>query len=153
MITMTELKDFTGTVRNWWFGKKIEDMSDEELKKRIEQVMALDFKLDIRPIPYIGDREIVQYYTDELIGLCPMTGYPDIYKLTIRFYPCEKIPELKSLKMYLMNYLNVPISHEHLADKIYNDFNERIISEKTYLKLEVARRGGIDTTIEKGDKI
>ena len=136
----------------WWFSKRIEDFPLEELADRIKKVMALPLSDKIVVIPYVGGKEIVEYSTDELIGLCPATGYPDIYKLTIRYIPTDKLPELKSLKFYLMQYLEIPISHEHLAEKIYVDVRSKIQPEKIYVELIVARRGGIDTKVEVGRK-
>lgn len=141
------------SIKNWWFCKKIEDLPLSELSNRIKEVMELDLKNKIVIIPYVGDEEIVEYKTNELIALCPATGYPDIYTLSIKFIPNELIPELKSFKFYLMQYLDIPISHEHLASKIYDDFNSIINPKKLYLELQVARRGGIDTYIYKGEKI
>jgi len=139
-------------IKEWWFSKKIEDLPLSELSERIKEVMELKLR-EIVVIPYVGWREeIIEYRTDELIALCPATGYPDIYSLSIKFIPNTLIPELKSLKFYYMEYLNLPISHEHLADKIYNDFNESVNPKKLYLELKVARRGGIDTFIYKGEK-
>jgi len=43
----------------------------------------------------------------------------------------QKIPELKSLKFYYMDYISLPISHEHLADKIFNDV-KKCNRTKTY---------------------
>lgn len=137
----------------WWFSKRIEDFPPEELAERIRKVMALPLADKIVTIPYVGGPEIVEYATDELIGLCPATGYPDIYKLSIRYHPDQKLPELKSLKFYLMQYLEIPISHEHLANKIYDDFWDKVEPDDVYLVLTVARRGGIDTIVEVGSKI
>jgi len=140
-------------IKEWWFTKRIEDMPCEELEKRIKEVMSLNLSEKIVTIPYVGGDEIAEYKTDELIGLCPATSYPDYYKLTIRYIPDKLLPELKSFKFYLYQYFEIPISHEHLAEKIYQDFKEKVKPKKLYLKLVVARRGGIDTTIEKGEKI
>lgn len=137
-------------VKDWWYSKKINEFPLEELRERIKKVQEMDLSTMIVPIPYVGEEEIVEYKTDELIGLCPATGFPDIYTLTIKFVPKKLIPELKSFKMYLMQYLNLPISHEHLADKIYKDFEDKMKPRQLYLHLKVGRRGGIDTTIERG---
>jgi len=137
-------------IKTWWFSKKIEDFPREELMKRMKKVMDLDFKSKIVLLPYLGIEEIVEYKTNELIGLCPATGYPDFYTLSLKYIPDTLIPELKSYKFYLMSYLDIPISHEHLADKIYSDFKEVVKPKKLYLHLKVASRGGIITEITRG---
>jgi len=136
-------------IKNWWFSKKIEDMPKEELEKRIKEVMEIELPYKINPIPYVGVKdELVSYSTDELVALCPMTGYPDFYELVIEYIPDKTIPELKSLKFYLMQYKEIPVSHEHLASKIFNDFKKVVKPKALKIRLKVARRGGIDTWIE-----
>lgn len=133
---------------------KIEDMSSEELEKRIK--FGFNFKIPhkIKAIPYIGEKQqITEYAFDELIARCPMTELRDQYKVVIRFIANKNIPELKSLKFYFWDYeeLRVPISHEHLASKIYKEFKKIIKPKNLYLKLEVAGRGSLFTTITVGD--
>jgi len=104
-------------------------------------------------IPYVGKQEIVEYLYPELIAQCPVTFFPDIYNIKIRFVPNEIVPELKSLKFYFMDYYHLPISHEHIASKIYRDFNEQVKPRGLYIYLETNVRGGLITNIEIGDKI
>lgn len=135
----------------WDYKKVMEGMSDEELEKRIQEAMDLEFKNKIRPIPYVGKiDEIVEYNTEELIARCPITGYPDIYKLTIRYIPYKLIPELKSLKFYFMEYLELPISHEHIIVKIAKEFDKVVKPKSREFILEAAVRGGITTKITLG---
>lgn len=135
------------------FTKKIEDMSPEELAFRIETSMTIELDYKIVPIPYLGgEEEVVVYEYLELIGRCPATGYPDIYTIRIIFEPNYLIPELKSLKFYYLNYFNMPISHEHLAARIYKDFQKIVAPKKLRLELDVAVRGGIYTTVIVGDE-
>jgi 7-cyano-7-deazaguanine reductase len=132
----------------------MEGMNDKELSKRIQSVMNLEFDRKIRPIPYVGEvKEIVNYTTEELIARCPVTGYPDTYKLTIKFIPDKLIPELKSLKFYFMEYFDVPISHEHIIAKIAKDFDTAIKPLSRQFTLKVAVRGGIETEVQIGDNI
>jgi len=148
------------SIYDWWFSKRIEDFPPEELAKRFKVVMELDFWKKIVVLPYIGTEEVVEYATPELIALCPATGYPDIYEISIRYAPGGKIPELKSLKFYLMSFKDVPISHEHLASKIFDEFVQVVEPAERHdgmnyrtaclLTLKVAIRGGIATTITKG---
>ena len=135
------------------FVNKIEEMNDEELKKRIQFGMNFPIPHRIRPVPYMGrECEVVEYVFDELEARCPMTRIKDQYRVIIRFIPDKLIPELKSLKLYYWDYEEclVPISHEHLAAKIYQDFKETIKPEIMYLKLEVAGRGELYTTVRVG---
>jgi 7-cyano-7-deazaguanine reductase len=138
-------------MRDWDYKKVMEGMSDSELAERISEVMDLEMPHKIRPIPYVGKSgEVVEYETNELIARCPVTGYPDIYTIRIKFIPDKLLPELKSLKFYYMDFLDLPISHEHLAAKIYRYFAEVVEPEKLQLELIVAIRGGIATTVTLG---
>jgi len=131
---------------------QIEKMSDKELRKRIHYSMTVPLKNVIRPVPYLGKvSQIVEYSYPELIARCPMTKIMDLYKITIRFVPNKLIPELKSLKLYLWNYQPLPISHEHLAARISLDFRKTIKPKKMFIKLEVAGRGEMFTTVRVGD--
>ena len=141
---------------NWNYEIKIEDMSDEQLEERIKSAMDYKIPHEIRSIPYIGqeyvvEAEVVKYSTEELVARCPVTGYPDFYSLCLEYIPSQRIPELKSLKFYLTDYNEIPISHEHLAVKIYADFLEAVNPLALRLELIVAIRGGITTTVVLGE--
>ena len=136
---------------NWDFTTTMEGMSDEAIKERIQK--AYDWPMaKLRPIPYVGiSGVVVTYESGELIARCPATGYPDTYRLIIDFIPDVKMPELKTLRFYLMDFFTLPISHEHLCAKIYREFSEQIQPRKIYVRVLAATRGGICTTIQLGD--
>lgn len=127
--------------------KKIEDMPIEEIDDLLQK--SIEVKLSpIRPIPYKGEiDEVVVYEYPELTADCPMTRIQDLYTIRITYIPDKYVPELKSLKMYFLDYKNLPISHENLCAKIYKEFKEAVKPKKLKVELEVAVRGGIKTTI------
>jgi 7-cyano-7-deazaguanine reductase len=132
----------------WDFTAKIEDMTEEELKERIEQGYNCVMPLIIS-VPYVGTKlATVKYIYPELTALCPMTGIQDLYTLTVEFTPDNFIPELKSFKFYLLAYKDLPISHEHLASKIEKEFRESVKPSNLTLNLDTAIRGGIKTIID-----
>jgi 7-cyano-7-deazaguanine reductase len=136
----------------WKFEDRMEDMSDEEIRTRLEAAQSYEVAAKIKPIPYIGDENaIVTYESAELVARCPVTGYPDLYQIKFELVPGEWIPELKTLKFYLMAYVDLPISHEHLASKIYHDFRSAVGPTKLRVTLDVAIRGGIKTTVVLGE--
>ena len=132
--------DFTG---------KIEDMSMDQLKQRISDAYNEEMP-KIVPVPYLGEKIRVTYEYRELVSRCPMTGYNDLNELIIEYIPNQLIPELKSFKFYLMAYKDLPISHEHLADKIEKEFRAAINPDYVKVTLKVAPRGGVYTTVIKG---
>lgn len=136
---------------DWRFEPKMEDMTDAEIAERIRAAYAYEIPAKLRPIPYIGDKNaLISYSSDELTARCPVTGYIDLYKVKFQFLPDEIIPELKSLKLYLMAYGDLPISHEHLASKLYHDFGDAVAPRELKVTLDVAVRGGISTEIVLG---
>ena len=129
------------------FGKVMESMKGEALKQRIEK--AWNWKMtELTPVPYVGViDQTVTYRYPELTALCPVTGIQDLYEVRIKFVPGEMVPELKSLKFYLMAYRDLPISHEHLQAKIFKDFKEQMNPKSLTVELDVTVRGGIYTTV------
>jgi len=139
--------------KKWDYAPVIEKMTDEQLKQRIQDAMDFEIENQIRRIPYLGGKEIaVEFSYPELIARCPMTGIRDLYKVRLKFIPGEFTAELKSLKLYFWGYETLPISHEHVIAKIFQDFSLMIQPEKLAIQLLVAERGEFVTTIETGDK-
>lgn len=132
------------------YGVKIEDVSPEAVDRRQEEVknMVISPILSQKYV-YAGEESYITYTTDELVALCPATAYPDFYHLEISYTPNENIPELKSLKFYMMGYYSIPIYHEHLASKILEDFVNVVRPMDAEVRLSVAVRGGIGTTVIK----
>ena len=76
------------------FTKKIEDMTPEQMEKRIRDGYEYEIEHKIVGIPFLGGDEVVTYRYPELIGLCPATGYPDTYEIIVELVPEKHIPEL-----------------------------------------------------------
>ena len=54
----------------------------------------------------------------EFTSVCPKTGLPDFGVITIEYIPDELCLELKSLKYYLLEYRDMGIFMENIANKI-----------------------------------
>lgn len=145
--------DLWEDIFSWQPLSRIENASQSLYQSRIEKAYHVEIPNKIEPIPYVGKEAVVEYKTSELVAKCPVTFLPDFYTLTIRYVPDMVISELRSLKFYLGYYANLPISHEHLASKIYRDFDKVVSPNGLYIVLEVNVRGGIKTTVEVGDEI
>ena len=129
---------------------RIEEMTDEELRRQQQEVKGREMP-EIRTVDYVCDtHQKVTYECPELTAVCPMTGIPDFYTIRITYVPADKLPELKSLRFYLLAYRDVPILHEHLASKIYEDFTGAVEPRSLHLELDVGVRGGIHTTVTLG---
>ena len=62
--------------------------------------------------PGVADVELT---SDELTAVCPITGQPDMYRLTIGYRPDGLCVESKSLKLYLNRFRNEGAFCEALA--------------------------------------
>ena len=138
---------------SWDYKTRIEEMSDEELRERIKAAMEYENPYQIKTIPYLGKvSQLVTYDYSELVARCPMTGYLDFYRVRIQFVPGSLLPELKSLKLYYFGFADLPISHEHLAARIYGEFCDVVGPVACRMELVAGIRGGIETTIMVGEK-
>jgi 7-cyano-7-deazaguanine reductase len=83
----------------------------------------------------------------EFTCICPKTGLPDFATITISYSPRKYCIELKSFKMYTIFFRNVGIFHEHLINKMLEDFVKA--SKPRWLKITGVfnPRGGITTTV------
>lgn len=139
--------------KNWQYKSQIEEMTPEQLKERINAAMEFKNRYQIKTIPYVGKvPQVVTYDFSELVARCPMTGYLDFYRAKLVLVPGNLLPELKSLKLYYYGFADLPISHEHLAAKIYTEFCEIVKPVSCRLELTANVRGGIETTIVVGEK-
>ena len=109
--------------------------------------------------PLFTDLEIVpNEYTDrdydinisipEFNCVCPRTGLPDFANIKIHYVPDKHIVELKSLKLYAVKFRNVGIFHEHVTNRILDDFVKVSQPKKINIVGIFHPRGGINTSVE-----
>jgi 7-cyano-7-deazaguanine reductase len=97
---------------------------------------------------YQNQRDIdIVIQQPEYTSVCPMTGLPDVGCITITYRPYNKIVELKSLKLYLLQYRNVGIFYEHVVNRILE--NLVAVLEPKYMEVtgDFTARGGITTKV------
>jgi len=90
---------------------------------------------------------IVSVETDEFTCICPKTGLPDYARIKIDYIPDRSCVELKSFKLYLISYRNIGIFHEHVTNKILDDFVDACSPRWAKITGEFSLRGGIRTTV------
>ena len=83
----------------------------------------------------------------EFTSVCPKTGLPDFGKLTIEYEPDELCLELKSLKMYLLEFRNLGIFYENVVNRIKEDVAKTINPVHLTVTGEFTPRGGIQSKI------
>lgn len=109
--------------------------------------------LDAFTAPDSEAEQVYTFETEELSALCPFDfGGPDFYTVTLRYVPDERCVESKSLKKYLESFRDVEITAEELGAEMFDAFDDLMNPQRMYLRLEQARRGGIEETVEFGDR-
>lgn len=63
----------------------------------------------------------IEIVIPEFTSVCPRTGLPDFGKLTLRYTPDKLCLELKSLKLYLLEYRNLGIFCENVVNRFLQD--------------------------------
>ena len=89
----------------------------------------------------------IEVTTPEFTAICPKTGLPDFGTIQIAYIPDEQCVELKSLKEYFLFYRDVGIFHEHVVNKILEDFVAACNPRRVEIVGDFHVRGGIKTVI------
>ena len=92
--------------------------------------------------------EEVEMAGDELTAVCPITGQPDLYRITIAYRPVSLCLESKSVKLYLNSFRNEGVFCEALAVRVRDDVASALAlaPDAVRVELEQKARGGITIT-------
>jgi len=94
------------------------------------------------------DREYwVEMDVPEFTCICPKTGLPDFAGLTIRYRPDQCCIELKSFKYYITAFRSLGIFHEHVVNRVLDDFVKACRPRQASVRGVFNPRGGITTTV------
>lgn len=90
----------------------------------------------------------VELAGDELTAVCPITGQPDFYDVTIEYKPAGLCLESKSLKIYLSRFRDQGAFCEALAVQIRDEVATALALEHAdvHVTLRQKARGGITIT-------
>ena len=117
---------------------------------REDQVLGRDVRgsigaegLDAVPWSH-GDTDAnVEFTTNELTALCPITGQPDFYELKLDYRPKGSLIESKSLKLYLWSFRDRGIFAEDLAATLLKDLVAACDPDEMTIDLTQQVRGGL----------
>ncbi|MDQ1324948.1 MAG: 7-cyano-7-deazaguanine reductase [Campylobacterota bacterium] len=84
----------------------------------------------------------------EFMAKCPRSGYPDFATLKLTYQPDKKVIELKALKLYINSFINKYISHENVANEIYDTLFSKLEPKSMKLVADFNPRGNVHTIIE-----
>jgi 7-cyano-7-deazaguanine reductase len=78
--------------------------------------------LDTFEYKYKGKELKISFTCPEFTAICPFSDFPDFATIKIDYIPNELCIELKSLKLYINAFRQVKIFHEHVVNRILEDF-------------------------------
>src|SRR6476469_10401790 len=96
--------------------KKAKQYTDEHAEAGVRAQLP---EIETWPNMYPGYE--IEIVLPEFTSVCPKTGLPDFGKLTLRYVPDKKCLELKSLKMYTLEYRNLGIFYENVINRFLRD--------------------------------
>lgn len=98
--------------------------------------------LETFPNPGVAHVELT---SDEVTSVCPITGQPDMYVVTVAYEPAALCLESKSVKLYFMQFRQEGHFCEALAVKIRDDAAAalEIARDRVHVTLRQKPRGGI----------
>lgn len=95
-------------------------------------------------VPAPSGVKYTRYESDEVTGTCPVTGQPDQYVVTIEVIPLDRLPESKSLKLYLKHLTGMKGSFcEDLSATIALDILGWLGAREVACTVKQKSRGGI----------
>ena len=121
------------------------------MKQRDEQVLGRETRgpieeagrIDTVPWNHTDTDAVVEFSTEELTALCPVTGQPDFYELKLGYRPGEQLLESKALKLYLWGFRERGIFAEDLAATLLKDLVEACEPAEMTVDLTQQVRGGL----------
>jgi 7-cyano-7-deazaguanine reductase len=108
------------------------------------------YPLDTFPYEYVGREITVSFTCPEFTAICPFSDFPDFATIKIDYVPNERCVELKSLKLYINSFREVKIFHEHVVNRIVEDFVAACDPVRLDVEGDFNIRGNIKTTIRAG---
>ncbi|MDQ4126495.1 MAG: preQ(1) synthase [Actinomycetota bacterium] len=96
-------------------------------------------------VPWVhGDSDaVVEFTTDELTAICPVTGQPDFYDLKLTYRPGERLIESKAMKLYLWGFRDRGAFAEDLAATLLKDLVRACDPVEMSVDLTQQVRGGL----------
>jgi 7-cyano-7-deazaguanine reductase len=120
-------------------------LSYEGLQKSVRSLKTPEIEAWRNQYP---DKEyIINMDIPEFTCICPKTGLPDFADIKIEYSPDKYCVELKSFKLYTIFYRNLGIFHEHVTNKILEDFVRAVKPRRAKIVAVFNPRGGITTTV------
>ncbi|MCC6743198.1 MAG: NADPH-dependent 7-cyano-7-deazaguanine reductase QueF [Acidobacteria bacterium] len=105
------------------------------------------YPLDVFPYEYPGKEITVSFTIPEFTAICPFSDFPDFATIRLNYVPNLTCVELKSLKLYVNSFRNVKIFHEHVVNRILEDFVAALDPIRVEIEGDFNVRGNIHTVV------
>lgn len=102
----------------------------------------------IETFPKPGLVNYVKLRSSEFTSLCPITGQPDFYEVSVEYVPDRVCAESKSVKLYFQSFRQKGEFVEQLAETILLHFREALDPLSISVDLIQVPRGGIEITAQ-----
>jgi 7-cyano-7-deazaguanine reductase len=104
-------------------------------------------ELDSFEYKYKGKEIRINFTCPEFTAICPFSDFPDFATIKIEYVPHHLCVELKSLKLYINAYRDKKIFHEHVVNRILDDFVHACDPLAVDIEGDFNIRGNIKTVI------
>jgi len=103
--------------------------------------------LDTFAYQYKGKEIHINFACPEFTAICPFSDFPDFATINLEYVPNELCIELKSLKLYINSFREVKMFHEHVINRILDDFVKACDPLAVDIEGDFNVRGNIKTVI------
>jgi len=100
-------------------------------------------QLDTVPWNHADTDTVVEFSTNELTAMCPVTGQPDFYEFELSYRPGPRLLESKSMKLYLWSFRDRGMFAEDMAATLLKDLVTACDPVEMTLDLTQQVRGGL----------
>ena len=104
-------------------------------------------KLETFPNPEPTRNYEIVIRCPEFTSVCPKTGLPDFGEICITYIPDKLCLELKTIKLYLIEFRNRGIFYEQVTNQILNDLVSLCKPVRMTVVGSFSVRGGISTKV------
>lgn len=105
------------------------------------------YALETFEYKYPGKEIRISFTCPEFTAICPFSDFPDFATIKIDYVPKSRCVELKSLKLYINSFRSAKIFHEHVVNKILEDFVRVCDPVSVDIEGDFNIRGNIKTVI------
>ena len=96
---------------------------------------------------YPGRAYDIEIECPEFTSICPKTGLPDFGTVLLSYQPADLCVELKSFKLYLLEYRNLGVFQENAVNRILDDVVAAARPVRARVVGRFNARGGLTTTV------